>query len=802
MKFMATLILFVLSLALLLPLTSTFSTLRKGSSLSTEKPEDVLSSPNGVFSAGFYPVGENAYCFAIWFNHSSQSQPHTIVWMANRDQPVNGRRSKLSLLKTGNLILTDAGKFTVWTSDTLSRSPLQLLLYNTGNLVLRTLKGVSLWQSFDFPTDTLLPQQQLTRNTRLVSSRSQGNYSSGFYKLLFDNNNLLRLLFDGLEISSIYWPYPWLVSRAAGRSTDNKSRIAVLDWLGNFSSSDQYNVMSADNGVVLHRRLTVDYDGNIRLHSWEEEEGTWVISWQAIQQPCTIHGICGPNGICSYVADSGRKCSCIPGYKMKNHTDWSYGCEPRFNLSCNKNDSAFLLLSHVEFYGYDFGYFPDYTLTQCKNLCLRWCNCKAFQFKFDDDAGFSKCYPKTTLLNGHRSQAFKGDLYLRVPESNRLSYANSVEEFRLDCSSQGTVKLDRTYVKSRPNGTVKIMLWFACGLGGLEVVCIVLVWCLLIRGQQSWSADKQGYLPAATGFRKFTYAELKKATKGFSEEIGRGAGGTVYRGVLSDSRVAAIKRLNEANQGESEFLAEVSIIGRINHMNLIEMWGYCVEGKHRILVYEYMEHGSLAENLSSNSLDWKKRIEIALGTAKGLAYLHEECLEWVLHCDVKPQNILLDSNYHPKVADFGLSKLQNRSGLKNSSFSRIRGTRGYMAPEWIFNLPITSKVDVYSYGIVVLEMVTGKQTQMGINAMDGCGETEDRRLVTWVREKIKNGKAATTASWMEEIIDPVLEGTYEMGKMEILVGMALQCVEEDKDARPSMSQVVETLLSHENDHYN
>ncbi|KAE8100122.1 hypothetical protein FH972_018049 [Carpinus fangiana] len=651
MKFMATLILLALSLALLFPLTSTFPTLHKGSSLSTEKSEDVLSSPNGVFSAGFYPVGENAYCFAIWFNHPSQSQPHTIVWMANRDHPVNGRRSKLSLLQTGNLILTDAGKFTVWASDTLSHSPVQLSLNNTGNLVLHTLEGESLWESFDFPTDTLLPQQQLTRNIRLVSSRSRGNYSSGFYKLLFDNNNLLRLLFDGLEISSIYWPDTWLVSRVAGRSTDNKSRIAVLDLLGNFSSSDRYNVMSADNGVVLHRRLTVDYDGNIRLHSWEEKEGMWVISWQAIQRPCTIHGICGPNGICSYVADYGRKCSCIPGYKLKNHTDWSYGCEPRFNLSCNKNDSGFLLLSHVEFFGYDFGYFPNYTLSQCTNLCLQWCNCKGFQFKFNDDGvGFTKCYPKMTLLNGHRSQDFKGDLYLRVPESNRLSYANSVQEFRLDCSSEGTVKLDRTYVKSRPNGTVKILLWFACGLGGLEVVCIVLVWCLLIRGQQSWGADKQGYLPAATGFRKFTYAELKKATKGFSEEIGRGAGGTVYRGVLSDGRVAAIKRLSEANQaGESEFLAE--------------------------------------------------------------------------------------------------------------------------------------------------------QTQMGVNETDDGGETEDRRLVTWVREK-KNRMAATTASWMEEIIDPIMEGTYEMGKMEILVGMALQCVKEDKDERPTMSQVVEVLLSHDNDHYN
>ena len=139
------------------------------------------------------------------------------------------------------------------------------------------------------------------------------------------------------------------------------------------------------------------------------------------------------------------------------------------------------------------------------------------------------------------------------------------------------------------------MLWFACGVGGLEIICIFVVWFLLIKTRKKSSADKEGYVLATTGFRYFTYVELKKATKGFTEEIGRGAGGIVYKGVLPDNRVAAIKRLNEANQGEGEFLAEVSIVGRINHMNLIEMWGYCAEGKHRLLVYEYMEHGSLAK---------------------------------------------------------------------------------------------------------------------------------------------------------------------------------------------------------------
>ncbi|KDP41679.1 hypothetical protein JCGZ_16086 [Jatropha curcas] len=192
---------------------------------------------------------------------------------------------------------------------------------------------------------------------------------------------------------------------------------------------------------------------------------------------------------------------------------------------------------------------------------------------------------------------------------------------------------------------------------------------------------------------------------------------------------------------------------------------------------------------------------IALGTAKGLAYLHEECLEWVLHCDVKPQNILLDSNYRPKVSDFGLSKILNRAGTSNSSFSRIRGIRGYMAPEWVYNLPITSKVDVYSYGIVVLEMVTGRRiAAMYENGDDGSrGEAKDKRLVGWVRDVKNGGDGTVSPSWVKEITDPVLGYEYDINKMESLVAVALQCVEEDRDSRPPMSRVVEMLLHHEVD---
>ncbi|OMO78838.1 hypothetical protein CCACVL1_14068 [Corchorus capsularis] len=760
-----------------LPCSSTYQNLSKGSSLSVENPKDVLVSPNGTFSAGFYPVGDNAYAFAIWFSKPKFSvQSCTVVWMANRDQPVNGRRSKLSLLETGNLILTDAAQTNVWATHTSSFSSwVQLQLNDYGNLVLSNSSGFALWQSFDFPTDTLLPLQSLTRSKQLVSRRRKGNYSSGFYKLFFDDDNVLRLLFDGPEISSVYWPNPWAVSWENGRSTYNSTRMAVIDSLGNFSSSDNMVFKSADYGANwIQRRLTIDYD--------------------------EFMAFVGKIVFVAMFRNSGRKCSCPPGYKMKNQSDWSLGCQPEFNMSLNASEFDFIRLAQTEFFGYDFGIFPNQTLKQCKSTCLNSFNCKGFQYKFNPGSGFYDCFPKVLLQNGQRTPNFNGDIYLKLPKALLSSYNDTkTKPISLKCW-ENVKELDRSYVKTPENGMLKVMLLFASALGGVEFISIFLVWCFLFRATQK--NNKEGYgLLAATGFKRFTFDELKDATSNFKEEIGRGGGGIVYKGKLPDGKVVAVKRLNEANQGEAEFLAEVNTIGKLNHMNLIQMWGFCAEKKHRLLVYEFMENGSLAEKLTSHELDWQKRYDIALGTAKGLAYLHEECLEWILHCDVKPQNILLDSCYQPKVSDFGLSKLLDRSKLSNSSFSKIRGTRGYMAPEWLFNRPITSKVDVYSYAIVVLEMVTGMSPiNKGIQFVESIVEEEidfdfDRSL-TWVKEKKKDSSGSNSMeSWTEEIVDPMLGGNYDKRKIEILVEVAINCVQEDKDARPTMSQVVERLLS-------
>ncbi|XP_039162347.1 putative receptor protein kinase ZmPK1 [Eucalyptus grandis] len=790
------------------PSSATRTTLRRGDSLSVDNPDDILISKSGVFSAGFYPVGKNAYCFAIWFSHPPCSgQNCTIVWMANRDEPVNGRYSKLSVKKNGDLVLTDASHGVVLAIYTALRSrsktPVhQLQLLESGNLVLRDREGkVLLWQSFNYPTDVLLPGQTLTRNSPLVSSRSNGNFSSGYYQLYFDNDNVLRLLFNGPLISSVYWPDPTHVSWEVGRTTYNDSRVAVLDPLGKFTSSDNLTFLTSDFGKKTQRMLKVDHDGNVRVYSRDKDE-KWVVTRQGLSESCAVHGICGRNSVCRYSPREGRSCSCLPGYVWNNDTDWTQGCAPKFESFCNKGSDAhvdFLRLPHHDFFGYDKDYTPNTTLASCKKMCADICNCKGFQYKFNGEKGSFDCFPKILLLNGYNSFSFSGSIYLKLPKANLSSYQIPTKGFDpLPCPPKAQeVVLQRTYLKSHHNSTLEILLIFATALAGVEIVVVFLTWSFLIRTDpDKRGGHANGYRLAGTGFTRFTYAELKIATRNFNKEIGRGSGGIVYKGVLPDHGEAAVKLLNEANQGEDEFLAEVRTIGNLNHMNLIAMWGYCMEGRHKLLVYEFMNHGSLAENLSSDQLDWKKRYEIAVGSAKGLAYLHEECLEWVLHCDVKPQNILLDSDYQPKVADFGLSKLLNREGLKNTSFSRIRGTRGYMAPEWVYNMPITSKVDVYSYGIVLLEMLTGGNPIAG-HAIRGEIKGNNKTLTSWVREKMKPRVPMET--WIREIVDPTVKGPYDIKKMEVLVAVALQCVEEDRDVRPTMSQVVEMLLRHESE---
>ncbi|KAF5806368.1 putative non-specific serine/threonine protein kinase [Helianthus annuus] len=228
--------------------------------------------------------------------------------MANRDEPVNGKHSELSLHKDGNLVLTDAGRYIIWSTQTKSNSSsIKLQLYNSGNLILHE-QGNPVWQSFDHPTDTLLPNQLFTKNTQLVSSRSSTNYSSGFYKLYFDTDGILWLQYNNHKMTTIYWPHPSLLPWQVGRYQYLYSQRASLDSEGRFNSTDGLGFLSADFGYGPQRMMKIDMDGNLRVYSLVKHGSTWewMVKWQAVSLSCRIHGVCGPNSLCTYSQHSSN----------------------------------------------------------------------------------------------------------------------------------------------------------------------------------------------------------------------------------------------------------------------------------------------------------------------------------------------------------------------------------------------------------------------------------------------------------------------------------------------------------------
>ncbi|XP_047044168.1 proline-rich receptor-like protein kinase PERK1 [Lolium rigidum] len=283
-----------------------------------------------------------------------------------------------------------------------------------------------------------------------------------------------------------------------------------------------------------------------------------------------------------------------------------------------------------------------------------------------------------------------------------------------------------------------------------------------------------------------SYADLAAATGGFSEAnlLGQGGFGHVYRGELGNREVA-IKRLRPGSgQGDREFRAEVESIGRVHHRHLVSLLGYCVHDQQRLLVYEHVSNHTLEFHLHGDgqTLDWERRWKIALGSAKGIAYLHEDCHPKIIHRDIKAANILLEDNFEPKVSDFGLAKIQNVDDSHVST--RVMGTFGYMAPEYTNTGKITDRSDVFSFGVVLLEIITGMRPVLP-------GEHDnDETLVSWARPLLaKNFEEQISG----ELIDPMLESTYDAHEMQRLIACAAAAVRDTSRSRPRMSQIVRYL---------
>ncbi|KAJ4765476.1 Protein kinase family protein [Rhynchospora pubera] len=282
--------------------------------------------------------------------------------------------------------------------------------------------------------------------------------------------------------------------------------------------------------------------------------------------------------------------------------------------------------------------------------------------------------------------------------------------------------------------------------------------------------------------KRYRYRELKKITWSFREKLGKGGFGTVYKGCLSDSHLVAVKILHNLTSNAEQFLNEVASISRTSHVNVVNLLGFCFEGPKQALIYEYMPNGSLDSYIYSDdatTLGWEKLYEIAIGIARGLEYLHQGCNTHIVHFDIKPQNILLDEDFRPKIADFGLAKL---CPPKDSiiSMAEMRGTIGFIAPE-IFSRSfgvVSTKSDVYSYGMMLLEIVGGRR-----NVKPSVDNLSQEYFPHWIYNRLLEG---------EEIqIGDVTPVTAEIVRKMALVG--LWCIQTTPHNRPSMGRVVEML---------
>ncbi|XP_071697961.1 probable LRR receptor-like serine/threonine-protein kinase At1g56140 isoform X2 [Rutidosis leptorrhynchoides] len=321
-------------------------------------------------------------------------------------------------------------------------------------------------------------------------------------------------------------------------------------------------------------------------------------------------------------------------------------------------------------------------------------------------------------------------------------------------------------------------------VAGVASVCLIfLVLGLYMKRRRSKRREEEDFLGMGPKVKTYTYAELKNATSDFSSSnlLGEGGFGPVYKGILNDGSVVAVKQLSVASHhGRSQFITEISTISAVQHWNLVKLHGSCIDGSRRLLVYEYLENKSLDQALFGKTdllLDWPTRFNICLGTAKGLAYLHEESRPRIVHRDVKASNILLDGELCPKISDFGLAKLYDDKRTHMST--RVAGTIGYLAPEYAMRGHLTSKADVFGFGVVCLEILSGRPNY------EEKLDSEQKYLLQWAWNLYENNRQL-------ELVDPSLT-SFDHSEATRMIGVALMCVQASPSLRPAMSRVIGML---------
>lgn len=752
--------------------------------ISTNQPlsgfETIVSSGD-VFELGLFTPTPDTYgnfYMGMWYRHVS---PRTIVWVANRESPVGADVYDCFLtIADGNLVLfNNITHETIWSAGVnSSRSKdVQAVLLDSGNLVFRDGPNSSaavLWQSFDHPSDTWLPGAKIKLGRRLLTSwKSLTDPSPGRYSLEFDHHS--KSLITVWNGTKSYWSSrPWgddfngYPGTSSVRLNLDESYITFL-------------VLDRPNGTY---RLVMDASGQSKLQVWSDETQSWRVEWLRPQDQCEVYNYCGSFGICDET--QGYSCRCVPGFEpidgynmfSVDSNDLSDGCERETYLHCGKQSNKFLPIENMRL-----ATDPTTTLiwtsspvATCDSACLANCSCEAYAYDGNKCLMWTRDAFNLKQLDANMGQTF----FLRVASLN---------------TSTATANNGKT--KDRK---VRSIVFFLSSLAAAAAFSVGLSCCISSRRKRKRTKRDQkqsrelleGGIIDDDGehINYLNLNDIMAATNSFSQEnkLGEGGFGPVYKGKLPNGVEVAIKRLSKkSSQGLTEFKNEVGLIIKLQHKNLVRLLGYCVEGDEKLLIYEYMSNksldGLLFDSLKSRELDWETRMKIVNGTTRGLQYLHEYSRLRIIHRDLKASNILLDDEMNPKISDFGTARIFGCKQIDDST-QRIVGTFGYMSPEYALGGVISEKSDIYSFGVLLLEIISGKKATRFVH------NDQKHSLIAYAWE-----------SWCEtkgvSIIDEALCGSYSLEEAMRCIHIALLCVQDHPKDRPTISQIV-YMLSNDN----
>jgi len=603
-------------------------------------------------------------------------------------------------------------------------------------------------------------------NRRLVSRKNSISPATGVYCEELDPSGINQVVLVKWNSTTQYWS-SGVWNGQHWPSLPDEARTGGKESLVTNAHEKYYTYTIVDYTAAVYYNL--DVSGQINVFVWPEGSHDWLLTFSQPRAQCDVYSVCGPFAICN--DDALPHCTCTKGFSITSPEDWELndqtgGCTRNTPLDCitkgssTRSTDKFLSLPCVSLAQSVRRIEDAQSIVVCAQVCLDNCYCTAYSFSNGTCSIWHGELSNIRQIQCSSAANSKGEtLYLRL----------AAKDF------QGLEKNKRVFIIAVATGTSVAVL----GLFAFSMLIMI------GRNKRKSSGQISNTAQGCNGIIAFRYNDLKLGTKNFSQKLGGGGFGSVFKGFLNNSTAIAVKELRcHAHQGEKQFRAEVSSIGIIHHINLIKLIGFCCEGARRLLVYEYMSNGSLATHLFQNHatvLTWSTRYQIALGVARGLAYLHEKCRDCIIHCDIKPENILLSDSYVPKIADFGMAKFLGRD------FSRVittmRGTIGYLAPEWISGVAITPKVDVYAYGMVLLEIVSGKRNSC---VSCSCGSNHDIYYPVHVAQEIIGGDIMS-------LLDSRLCGKVNLKEAEITCKVACWCIQDDEFDRPTMGEVVQIM---------